>query len=45
MEIDSPSGVNGMAARLGITAGLSLDLTTHDPDDGRPWDFTKQDKK
>ena len=30
---------------LGITAGLSLDLTTHDPDDGKPWDFTKSDKR
>ena len=45
MEVYSPSRVNGMAARLGITAGLSLDLTTHDPDDGWPWDFTKQDKR
>ena len=36
MEVYSPSRVNGMAARLGIIPGLSMDLTTNDPDDGKP---------
>ena len=44
-KIYSPGRVGGIAERLGITAGLSLDLTTHDPDDGKPWDFTKSDKR
>ena len=25
--------------------GLALDLTTNDPDDGRPWDFTVRAKR
>ena len=37
MEIFSPLRVNGMALRLGIMPGLSLDLSGNDPDDGRPW--------
>jgi hypothetical protein len=45
MEIFSPSRVNGMAARLGIVPGMSLDLTTNDPDDGRPWDFSDPNKR
>ena len=28
-----------------MVKGLSLDLTTCDPDDGKPWDFTKRDKR
>lgn len=39
MEIFSPSRVNGIAPRLGIMKGWSLDLTTNDPLDGQPWDF------
>ena len=34
-----------MAARLGIVPGLSLDLTTNDPDDGMPWDFSKIEQR
>ena len=33
MEMYSPARVNGMAQRLGIVPGLSLDLTTNDTDD------------
>ena len=36
MELYSPVRVNGIASRLGIVPGLSLDLTTNDPDDGQP---------
>ena len=34
MEIFSPARVNGMAERLGIMPGMSLDLTGADEDDG-----------
>ena len=36
MEVYSPARVNGLAARMGMVPGLSLDLTTNDPDDGQP---------
>ena len=45
MEIFSPTRVNGMASRLGIIPGMSLDLTTSDPDDGMPWDFNDPQKR
>ena len=45
LEVYSPPRVNGMANALGIATGLSLDLTEVDPDDGKPWDFTKKDKR
>ena len=45
LEIFSPTRVNGMAGRLGIVPGMSLDLTTVDPDDGRPWDFNNPAKR
>ena len=45
IEVFSPTRVNGMAARLGIASGLSLDLTTNDPDDGMPWDFNSKSKR
>ncbi len=41
-EIYSPPRVTAMLKRMtnqGLTPGLALDLTTIDPDDGRPWDF------
>ena len=44
MEIYSPSRINGINERMGITPGLSLDLTTNDPDDGNPWDFNDEEK-
>ena len=34
-----------MAATMGLRAGWSLDLTTVDPDDGRPWDFSDPEKR
>ena len=36
--------INGLASRLGLANGLSLDLTTSDLDDGRPWDFNGKGK-
>ena len=45
MEVFSPPRVNGMAERLGIMPGLSLDLTGCDQDDGKPWDFNDRDKR
>ena len=34
-----------MVERMGLIPGLSLDLTTCDPEDNMPWDFNKQDKR
>mgnify|MGYP003327443432 CR=1 FL=1 len=36
LEIFSPTRVNGVADKLGIVPGMSLDLTTVDPDDNKP---------
>ena len=44
-EIFSPPRINGVAERLGIIKGISLDLTTTDPDDGKPWDFNDNAKR
>ena len=44
MEIYSPKRVNAMAEKMGMIPGLSLDLTTVDPDDGMPWDFNDINK-
>ena len=44
-EIYSPTRVNGIAAMAGIMPGMSMDLTTNDPDDGKPWDFTCKKKR
>ena len=41
----SPKRVNGMAESLGIISGMSLDLTQTDPDDRKPWDFNKKEKR
>ncbi len=45
MEVFSPERVNGMAARLGVMPGLSLDMTSNDPTDGKPWDFNTKEKR
>ena len=45
MEVFSPPRVNGMAERLGVMPGLSLDLSGMDPDDGQPWDFNDNKKR
>lgn len=42
-EIYSPNRVNGMAEKLGIVPGLSLDLTVNDVD-GESWDFNVEAK-
>ena len=45
VEIYSPPRVNAIAELWGLLPGWSLDLTTVDPDDGMPWDFSRQDKR
>ena len=45
MEVFSQPGVKGMAERLGIMRGLSLDLTGIDKVDGQPWDFNMRAKR
>ena len=37
--------IDAMARIWNILPGWSLDLTDVDPDDGRPWDLAKQDKR
>ena len=44
-EVYSPPRVTSMAARLGMIPGMSFDLTTVDPDDGKPWDFNDPGKR
>ena len=45
MEVYSRPRIDAMARMWDLLPGWSLDLSTTDPDDGRPWDFTKQDKR
>jgi len=45
LEVFSPARVNGIAHRMGAMSGMSLDLTTNDPDDGMPWDFNVPSKR
>ena len=45
LGIYSPERVNGIASKAGILKGWSLDLTTADPLDGKPWDFTVKAKR
>ena len=45
MEVFSQPRVIGMAERLGIMPGLSLDLTGLDKDDGQPSDFNVKAKR
>ena len=44
-EIYSPPRVAPCAPRYNLKQGVSLDLTTVDPTDGEPWDFSKQVKR
>ena len=47
-EIYSPPRVTAMLKRMtnhGLTPGLAMDLTTNDPDDGKPWDFDVEAKR
>ena len=34
-----------MVERMGLIPGMSLDLTTNDPEDNMPWDFNKKEKR
>ena len=43
-EIYALVRVNGIAEKLGILPGMSLDLTTLD-EDGKPWDFNLREKR
>ena len=44
-ELYSPPRVNSMVERMRLVPGLSLDLTTVDPEDNCPWDFNVQAKR
>ena len=45
MEIYSPERTNAIAKMWDLLPGCSLDLTTVDPDDDKPWDFNTQEKR
>ena len=45
LEVFSRPRVNGMAERLKMIPGASLDLTGLDPDDNQPWDFSNPKKR
>ncbi len=45
MESYSPPRVVAMAAKIDMIRGLSMDLTTIDQDDGKPWDFNDKEKR
>ena len=44
IEVYSPPRVDAVARMWDSLPGMSLDLTTTDPDDGMPWDFRTQEK-
>ncbi len=44
-EVYSPPRVSETAGEMGLRPGWALDLTTTDPDDGRPWDFNEPEKR
>ena len=44
MKSYPPDRVNALLRKWDMIPGMSLDLTTNDPDDGRPWDFNDPDK-
>ncbi len=45
MEVYSPPRVDALARMWGIMLGMSLDLTSVDPEDGMPWDFNVAEKR
>ena len=45
MEVFSPPRVAKMAGEMGLTQGSSIDLTTLDEDDGKPWDMNVPAKR
>lgn len=44
-EIYSPPRISEMANKMNLQGGWALDLTTIDEHDGKPWDFTIEEKK
>ena len=44
-EVYSPPRVIKEARRYGLTPGIAMDLTTIDPADGMPWDFSIKAKR
>ncbi len=44
-EVYSPPRITKMAEGMGLKAGWALDLTTTDPEDNAPWDFTVKAKR
>ena len=44
-EVYSPPRITEVAAKMGLQGGWALDLSTNDPDDGEPWDFTVPKKR
>ena len=44
-EIYSPPRVTQLISEIGLRPAWSLDLTTSDPEDGKPWDFSFPDKR
>ena len=45
VEIYSPPRVDSIARMWNLLPGMSVDLTTLDPDDGKPWDFNSPEKR
>ena len=45
MEAYSPSRACSIAERMCMIPGLSMDLTTVDPKDGKPWEFNNPEKR
>ena len=45
LEVFSQPRVNGMAEKLGVMTGPSLDSTGNDKDDGQLWDFNIKAKR
>ena len=44
-EIYSPPRVTQLISEIGLRPAWALDLTTLDPEDGKPWDFSMTDKR
>ena len=47
-EVYSPPRITAETTRAGwknVAAGFAIDFTVVDPEDGRPWDFNRKDKR
>ena len=44
-EIYSPPRVTQVVTEIGLRSAWSLDLTTTDPEDGQPWEFSVSEKR